>query len=308
MNYRNMGGTGLKLSECGLGTWLTFKEMDLSRNLVKLAWDAGVNFFDTAEVYGNGLAELILGEILRDFPRRECVVSTKLFWGGKKPNQAGLSRKHLLEGMDDSLRRLQMDYVDIVFCHRPDPMVSIFETVQAMEEIVASGKALYWGTSEWSAEEIVEAHELAERYAPMVEQPEYNLLHRDRVEKEYRPLYENYGMGTTIWSPLASGILTGKYNEGKPKGTRLEKEPELSSDLTDENLFRVRRLCQLARDQEVPPSALAIAWCLRNPNVSSVLLGASSEKQLKENLKCMLCKDEVSDKITELFQPQKEGV
>jgi len=309
MEYRKVGKWGLKISELSLGTWLTFgNQLDLksTREVVRYAVYNGVNFIDTAEAYANGIAESMLGMILKEYKREDLVISTKIFWGGDGPNDKGLSRKHLLEGTWNSLKRLQLDYVDILYCHRPDPEVPMEEVVWTMDQIVRSGLAFYWGTSEWSAEEIERAHQVAKELnciPPIVEQPQYNLIFKDRVEKEYAPLYEKYGMGLTTWSPLASGVLTGKYLEGIPQGSRLDRWPWLKQVMEERGIFgeettnKIKRLKQIADDLGVTMSQLSIAWCLKNPHVSSVILGVSSLEQLKENIKAVEVKDKITDEI-----------
>jgi len=309
MEYRKVGKWGLKISEVSLGTWLTFgNQLDLksTREVVRYAVSNGINFIDTAEAYANGIAESILGIILKEYKREDLVVSTKIFWGGDGPNDKGLSRKHLLEGIWNSLKRLQLDYVDIVYCHRPDPEVPMEEVVWTMDQILRSGLAFYWGTSEWSAEEIEKAHQVAKELnciPPVVEQPQYNLIFKDRVEKEYAPIYEKYGMGLTTWSPLASGVLTGKYLEGIPQGSRLDRWPWLKQVMEERGIFgeettnKIKRLKQIADNLGVTMSQLSIAWCLKNPHVSSVILGVSSLEQLKENIKAVEVKDKITDEI-----------
>ncbi|AFG35121.1 aldo/keto reductase [Fervidobacterium pennivorans subsp. shakshaketiis] len=309
MEYRKVGKWGLKISEVSLGTWLTFgNQLDLksTREVVRYAVSNGINFIDTAEAYANGIAESMLGMILKEYRREDLVISTKIFWGGDGPNDKGLSRKHLLEGTWNSLKRLQLDYVDILYCHRPDPEVPMEEVVWTMDQIVRSGLAFYWGTSEWSAEEIERAHQVAKELnciPPVVEQPQYNLIFKDRVEKEYAPLYEKYGMGLTTWSPLASGVLTGKYLEGIPQGSRLDRWPWLKQVMEERGIFgeettnKIKRLKQIADDLGVTMSQLSIAWCLKNPHVSSVILGVSSLEQLKENIKAVEVKDKITDEI-----------
>jgi voltage-dependent potassium channel beta subunit len=303
MEYRNLGKSGLKVSELSFGSWITFGsqlDMDGVRNCMKAAIDAGVNFFDNAEAYGSGLAELIMGEILREYKRDELVLSTKIFWGGMKPNMTGLSWKHLVEGTKNSLRRLQLSYVDLLFCHRPDPSTPLEETVRAMDYLVKSGFVFYWGTSEWSAPDIEKAHQIAKEnhlVAPHMEQPQYNLFHRDRVEHEYLPLYQKFGMGVTSWSPLDFGILTGKYNQEIPQGSRLALHPDLKSHLTDDKLAIVKKLMAIADDIGCTLAQLSIAWCLKNHHVSSVILGASSPKQVVENLEASFIKQQLTDDV-----------
>ena len=290
MQYNNLGRSGLKVSQLSYGSWLTFGasvDTRKARELTRIAFDAGVNFFDNAEVYAEGRSEEVMGEVLRDYRRQDLVVSTKIFWGGNGPNDKGLSWKHLVEGTNASLKRLGMEYVDLLFCHRPDPSTPIEETVRAMDFLIRQGKAFYWGTSEWSSNEIESAFAIAKEcncIAPSMEQPQYNMLVRERFEQEYAPLFERYRLGTTIWSPLASGILSGKYNDGIPSGSRLEQTAWLREKLTPEVIDRVRQLADLAKSIGCSVSQLAIAWCLKNPNVSSVILGATSARQLEENL------------------------
>lgn len=297
MNYRRLGRSGLEVSELSFGSWVTFgSQLDVegSKKLIRQAVDAGVNFLDNAEAYAAGMSESLMGVALKSYRREELVVSTKIFWGGAAPNQTGLSRKHLLEGTRNSLKRLQLDYVDLLFCHRPDLNTPIEETVLAMDYLVRSGQALYWGTSEWSADQITQAIEFAKSYhaiAPVMEQPQYNLFVRDRFEKEYAPVFEKYGYGTTIWSPLASGLLSGKYNKGIPADSRLGREEwirKLMEDnklLTPEAFAKVEALGKVAKDLGATLSQLALAWTLKNPHVSTTILGASKPEQLAENLK-----------------------
>jgi len=311
MEYRKLGKWGLKVSELSLGSWLTFGnqlDVDSAKEAMKEAFKQGINFFDTAEAYASGMAEFIMGQVLKEFRRTDIVVSTKIFWGGNGPNDRGLSRKHLLEGTWNSLRRLQLDYVDLIYCHRPDPETPIEETVLAMDYIVRNGLALYWGTSEWSADQLEAAHKACKELncvPPIVEQPLYNMLSRERVEKEYLPIYEKYGMGLTTFSPLASGILTGKYNNGIPENSRLARFPWLRKNLeergllSNETLGKVREIGKIAKEFSVKLSQLALAWCLKNPRVSSVILGVSNSEQLKENLKAIEVKEKLTEDIME---------
>jgi len=301
MEYRRLGTSGLQLSALSFGAWVTFGTRvgrGLARELIAMAWDRGVNFFDNAETYANGEAERVMGDALADLrlPRDGWCVSSKVFFGAMKdprPTQKGLSRKHVVDACHDALKRLRVDYLDLYYCHRPDPQAPIVETVWAMDGLIRQGKVLYWGTSEWPAEQIREAHDVARAHhlhAPTMEQPQYNLLHRGRVEVEYASLYRDFGMGTTTWSPLASGLLTGKYNAGVPADSRLGQEGYdwlqrgVFGDPQSGRLERVRRFTALAAQLRVSPASLAIAWCLRNPNVSSVLLGATNTTQLQQNL------------------------
>lgn len=295
MNYRRLGKTGLRLSELSFGAWVTFgNQLDdrAAQDCMAAAYDAGVNFFDNAEAYADGRAEEQMGRVLKNagWRRESLVVSTKLYWGGAGPNDKGLSHKHLLEGANASLKRLGLEYVDLLFCHRPDRQTPIEETVRAMDLIVRQGKAFYWGTSEWSAAEVMRADGLARQYGltpPAMEQPHYNMLVRERFESEYDPLYRELGYGTTTWSPLASGLLSGKYNDGIPPGSRLSL-PEYAwlrkSVATPERLQKVRQLGPIAQKLGCTQSQLAIAWCLKNPNVSTVITGASRVEQVRENL------------------------
>jgi voltage-dependent potassium channel beta subunit len=302
MNYRRLGGSGLKLSELSFGSWVTFnKQVDkkLAERMFGTCFDAGVNFFDNAEGYEAGESEVVMGKALKalDRPRDSYCVSSKVFFGATRnpaPTQVGLSRKHVTEACHQALKRLKVDYLDLFFCHRADPDTPIGETVWAMHNLVTQGKVLYWGTSEWTAAEIIEAQEFARDNhltPPTMEQPQYNLLDRARFEVEYAPLYERYGMGTTTWSPLASGALTGKYLEGIPEGSRASlkgyewlREHMVESDRGQERMQRVTRLLPIAEELGASPSQLAIAWCLLNKNVSTVILGASRMEQLEENL------------------------
>jgi voltage-dependent potassium channel beta subunit len=300
MQYRRVGSSGLQLSALSFGAWVTFGQQvgrAQARDMLALAHDRGVNYFDNAETYNNGVAEQVMGDVLADlrFPRDSYCVSSKVFFGAVDdplPTQRGLSRKHVMEACQQALQRLRVDYLDLYFCHRPDPDTPIVETVAAMDTLIRQGKVLYWGTSEWPAEAIGEAHRVAREnhfYAPIVEQPQYNLLHRERVEVEYAPLYEKYGMGTTIWSPLSSGLLSGKYDHGIPADSRLAQpgyEWLRKSVLGegDERLAKVRALQPIADELGTSMAQLAIAWCLLNPHVSTVMLGASKREQLAQNL------------------------
>lgn len=316
MSYRPLGKSGLQVSALSFGAWVTFGKQigdPVARDLMHAAYDAGVNFFDNAEAYADGQAERVMGSILKQsgWRRSSFLVSSKVFfgWEDDRPNQSGLSRKHVIEGCHAALQRLQVDYLDLYYCHRPDPNVPIAETARAMHDLIAQGKVLYWGTSEWSAVQIAEAHRVCTTHnlhAPVVEQPQYNLFHRSRVEQEYAPLYRNPGLGTTIWSPLASGLLTGKYNAGVPKDSRLSapgmewlRDMILKQPGIDKKLAAVPALAAIAQDLNTTLPRLAIAWCLKNPHISTVILGATRVEQLKENLGALA----VVEKLTpELMQ------
>ncbi|HSV17172.1 MAG TPA: aldo/keto reductase [Casimicrobiaceae bacterium] len=300
MNYRRLGRAGVKVSELSFGSWVTYGNQmgeAAARECMAAAYDAGVNFFDNAEVYAKGQAESLMGEALRKlgWRRSSYLVSTKFYWGlHDGPNEKNtLNRKYLMQAIDGSLGRLGLDYVDLVFCHRPDPDTPVEEVVRAMHDMIAAGKALYWGTSEWSAGEIAAAWEIAERHhlhKPAMEQPQYNLFHRERVEKEYARLYADYGIGTTTWSPLASGLLTGKYNEGVPADSRaaLKGYEWLSERVLDaDKLRRVRALGPMAQELGCTLAQLALAWCVKNPHVSTVITGASRPAQVTENMKAL---------------------
>lgn len=320
MEYRFLGRSGLKVSALSFGSWVTFGEQvdtDLAYNQMKTAYDAGVNFFDNAEGYEGGKSETIMGEVIKkaEWKRSDLVLSTKIFWGGDGPNDTGLSFKHIKEGTEASLKRMQTEYVDLLFCHRPDLHTPIEETVWAMNQMINEGKALYWGTSEWSAEQIRKAFDFARLEhlrPPLMEQPQYNMFHRDRVESEYNMLYKDFGLGTTIWSPLASGLLTGKYNDGIPEGSRLGlekyswlKEILLETEDGRSRLEKVKKLAPVAKDLGITMPQMALAWCLKNPNVSTVITGASNVKQVEQNMSAMdvvgKLNDEVMEKIDEIL-------
>jgi voltage-dependent potassium channel beta subunit len=311
MEYRRLGTSGLKVSALSLGSWVTFgKQLDMSdaKTLLKTAYDAGINFFDNAEVYEAGESEKIMGDAIDGLglPRDTFAVSSKVFWGGDKQMQLGLSAKHVRDACDAALKRLKVDYLDLFFCHRPDIDTPIEETVRVMHNLIQQGKVMYWGTSEWSAQQITEAHAVARAHhltPPTMEQPQYNLLHRDKVEAEFTPLYENFGLGTTIWSPLASGMLTGKYNDGIPDDSRLAlpgyewlRDLWVSED-GQQKLEKVRQLTALAKDIGISVTHLSLAWCLKNPNVSTVILGASRLVQLKDNLKSLDAIEKLTPKV-----------
>ncbi len=317
MEYRFLGRSGLKVSALSFGSWVTFGEQvdtDLAYNQMKTAYDAGVNFFDNAEGYENGTSELIMGKVIQKagWKRSDLVLSTKIFWGGDGPNDKGLSFKHIKEGTEASLKRMQTGYVDLLFCHRPDIYTPIEETVWAMDQMIREGKALYWGTSEWSAEQIRKAYDFARQEhlrPPLMEQPQYNMFHRHRVEKEYNMLYKDIGLGTTIWSPLASGLLTGKYNDGIPEGSRLglEKYGWLKEILLDteegrSKIEKVKMLVPIANDLGITMPQMALAWCLKNKNVSTVITGASNVKQVEQNMSAMDVVEKLDDKVMEKIE------
>ena len=318
MLYRQLGHSGLKVSVISLGSWLTFGKQisdDVAEKLMVKAYDMGVNFFDNAEIYARGQSEIVMGNILKklQWDRTSYVVSSKVYFGdGRKlPNQTGLSRKHIFEACHDALRRLQVDYLDLFFCHRPDRDTPIEETVWAMNHLIQQGKVLYWGTSEWSAQDITYAHLLAQKnnlIGPLMEQPQYNMFHRKRFEVEYHKLYQRFGLGTTIWSPLASGVLTGKYNDGMVDDTRLSIEGlEWLRDqaLSEKRLESVRQLTKLAAEIGTTMPRLALAWCIKNSNVSTVITGASKMHHLEENIKSVedisLLSDGIMDKMEEIL-------
>lgn len=310
MQYRRLGAAGLKLSVISYGSWVSFKNqlgVEHAAQLMKAAYDAGVNFFDNAEGYAAGASEEIMGQVFRQmgWPRVSYVVSTKFYWGLKRGvnDNNTLNRKYLMQAIDGSLKRFGLDYVDLVFCHRPDPDTPLEETVRAMSDMITQGKALYWGTSEWSAEQISAAWHIAERHhlhKPQMEQPQYNMLHRDRVEKEYASLYKDLGLGTTIWSPLAGGLLTGKYNRGIPPGTRVDLPGYewLRARFTDQSLLdKVMRLQSVADGLGCPMSQLALAWCIKNPNVSTAINGATTLAQLNENMQALALLPQLTDEV-----------
>jgi voltage-dependent potassium channel beta subunit len=321
MEYRKMGRTGLELSILSFGSWVTFaKQIDdeVGDRLMSIAYERGINFFDNAEVYSLGESEKMMGRILKkkEWDRSSYVVSSKAFFGSRgkqnKPNQTGLSRKHLVEACNEALIRLQVDYLDLYFCHRPDRTTPIEEVVWAMNHLIQQGKILYWGTSEWTAAEIVEAHMVAKDLrliGPAMEQPQYNLFEREKMERDYTTIFKNIGLGTTIWSPLCSGLLTGKYNDGIPDGSRLGIEGfEWLKDrtLADDRIEKVKKLAQIAEALNTSVTILSIAWCIHNPNVTTAILGATKEAQLLENLKALevlpLLTDEVIFKIEEIMK------
>ena len=310
MEYRHLGKAGVKVSALSLGSWVTFGQQisdDVAADLMQYAYDHGINFFDNAEGYASGRSEVVMGNIFRKmaWSHETFLVSSKVFWGGELPNQQGLCRKHVIEACHNALRRLHVEYLDLYFCHRPDPHTPIEETVRAMSDLVHQGKVLYWGTSEWSSQEITQAHAIArERHLvpPTMEQPMYNVFGRHRVEQEYARLYTEYGLGTTTWSPLASGLLTGKHSKGLQEGTRatLKDYDWLKEQITreaKEKVGKIEKFEKVAKDIGLSPAVLAIAWCLKNPRVSSVILGASKVPQLAENLQAIEAQSKLTSEV-----------
>ena len=321
MEYRRLGKSGLQVSVLSFGSWVSFSKQindKVAEELMTIAYDNGINFFDNAEVYALGESEKMMGRILKKkkWDRTSYCVSSKAYfgWRGKenKPNQTGNSRKHLIEACNEALTRLQVDYLDLFFCHRPDKNTPIEETVWAMNHLIQQGKVLYWGSSEWSGVEIMEAHRVARQYnliGPTMEQPQYNLFERTKVEAEFSEIYKNVGLGTTIWSPLATGLLSGKYNDGIPKGSRfgLEGFDWLKNQwMTDDKIKKVKKLADVASKLEISTAVLSIAWCIKNPDVSTAILGATKKQQLLENLKAIdavaLLTPEVLMKIEKIMQ------
>ncbi|MXV52045.1 aldo/keto reductase [Pedobacter sp. HMF7647] len=325
MEYRRLGKSGLQVSALSLGSWLTFGnqiEDKVADELMSIAYEQGVNFFDNAEAYAGGKSEIVMGNILKSksWDRESFIVSSKVFFGAepKGVNRVGLSRKHVIEACHAALKRLQVDYLDLYFCHRPDKDTPIEETVWAMNTLLQQGKILYWGTSEWSAYEIREAIAVAKEYhliGPTMEQPEYSMIERNKLENEYSMLFRDHGIGTTIWSPLASGLLSGKYNDSRPDDTRFSAIKSLgwleNKRLTEENIEKARKLKAIADELGTSLPKLALAWCLKNPHVSTVILGASKTQQLKENLTALdvvgLLNDDVMAKIEEVLQNKPEA-
>ena len=316
MNYRRLGNTGLKISELSYGSWVTFSfQLDQkdANHMLKLAYDNGINFFDNAEAYASGESEKIMGTAISSlgWSRDSFIISSKVFWGGEKPTQKGLSHKHILDACDNALRRLQVDYLDLYFCHRPDPDTPIEETVRAMHTLVMQGKICYWGTSEWSADAIEEAFRISRELnltPPSMEQPEYNMFAREKMEVEYLPLFDKEKLGTTIWSPLASGLLTGKYLNTMPVGTRtsLKNYKFIKDNFESENYKdrheKVGKLKKIADDLGIPLVNLSLCWCLKNKNVSTVILGASKEEQLMQNIKSLEYIDLIDDSVINQVQ------
>ena len=315
MRYNRLGSAGIKLSELSLGAWVTYGGQvgeDVAQKCMSRAYDLGVNFFDNAEAYAPGNAETVMGNVIKKmgWKRTDIVVSSKVFHGGEGPNDRGLSRKHIYEACRMSLKRLQLDYLDLFFCHRPDPETPIEETVRAMDDLVHQGLILYWGTSEWTAADIMHAYAIAKELGmtpPQMEQPEYNMLHRERVEKEYLPLYRGIGLGTTTWSPLASGLLSGKYNDGVPPGSRgsLQNYGWMRDEiLTAENIAKVRALEPIAKELGCTMAQLALAWARKNQNVSTVITGATRPEQVEENMKSL----EFASALTEDVMVRIDGI
>jgi voltage-dependent potassium channel beta subunit len=302
MEYRRLGKSGLQVSVLSFGSWVSFSKQindKTAEELMSIAYDHGVNFFDNAEIYALGESERMMGRVIKKkkWDRTSFLVSSKVYfgWRGKenKPNQTGLSRKHVIEACDEALKRLQVEYLDLYFCHRPDKNTPIEETVLAMNHLIQQGKILYWGTSEWSGVEIMEAHRVAEKYrliGPTMEQPQYNMFERNKLENEYLNIFKTVGMGTTIWSPMAAGLLSGKYNDGIPKNSRFALQGfDWLKDrwMLEDNLKKVKKISELAGKLGVSTAALSIAWCIKNPNVSTAILGATKKQQLLENLKSL---------------------
>jgi voltage-dependent potassium channel beta subunit len=314
LNYRRLGRSGLKISELSLGSWVTFGGQvgeDVALKCMAAAYDHGVNFFDSAEAYAGGNAEVVIGNVIRKlgWRREDIIVSSKVFWGGDGPNDVGLSRKHVFEACRSSLKRMQLDYLDLFFCHRPDPTTPIEETVRVMDDLVHQGRILYWGTSEWSAPDIMRAHGLARELGltpPLMEQPQYNLLHRDKVEKEYVPLYREIGLGITTFSPLASGVLSGKYNSGNiPAGSRASLSGYQwirAGLLSPSNNQKVKDLAPIAKDLRCTMAQMALAWCLKNQNVSTVITGATREEQVRENMAALDVVPQLSKDVMERIE------
>lgn len=321
MEYRRLGKSGLQLSVLSFGSWVSFSKQindKVADELMGVAYDKGINFFDNAEVYALGESEKMMGRVLKKkkWDRTSYTVSSKVYWGwrGKenKPNQTGLSRKHVIEACHEALQRLQVDYLDLYFCHRPDKNTPIEETVWAMNHLIQQGKILYWGTSEWSGVEILEAHRVADKLqliGPVMEQPQYNLFEREKIENEFLEVYKNVGLGTTIWSPLAAGMLSGKYNDGVPKGSRfaLDGFNWLKERwVVDDKVKKVRKLSELAAKLGVSTASLSIAWCIKNPHVTTAILGATKKSQLLDNLKSLevvsMLTPEVLEKIENIMK------
>ena len=316
MNYRRLGKTGLKVSELSYGSWVTFSfqlKQKEATAMMKFAFDNGINFFDNAEAYASGESEIIMGKAIKNlgWSRDSFIISSKVFWGGEMPTQRGLSHKHIIDACDNALRRMHLDYLDLYFCHRPDPDTPIEETVRAMHTLIMQGKICYWGTSEWPATDIEEAYNIARKLnltPPSMEQPEYNMFARDKMENEFLPLFENERMGTTIWSPLASGLLTGKYINGMPEDTRtsLENYKFIKDNFESENYKsrhgKVVELNALANKLGIPLVNMALCWCLKNDDVSTVILGASKKRQLSQNLESLNYLNKIDNDLMEKIE------
>jgi len=307
MEYRKLGNSGLKISELSFGSWVTFVNQLNEKSAMECmsyAYNQGVNFFDNAEAYASGESEVLMGNILKKLKwnRDTYIVSSKVFWGGELPTQRGLSKKHIHDACNAALKRLRVDYLDLFFCHRPDPDTPVIETVYAMNDLLHQGKIMYWGTSEWSADEINEAFVCAKKFnlrGPLMEQPQYNILCRERFEKEYKNIFKKYKIGSTIWSPLASGLLTGKYNKSIPKKSRFKVKGYewLADSINEVDFNKIEKIIDLSKKLNIKPSQLAIQWCLKNKNVSTVIIGASKLSQLKENLKSIDYSEIITDEI-----------
>ncbi len=321
MEYRYLGKSGLQVSALSLGAWVTYGGQvgeEIALECMQAAIDVGVNFFDNAEAYAEGKAETVMGKVIKKagWKRSDLVISTKIFWGGRGPNDIGLSRKHVIEGALAALDRLQLDYVDLIFCHRADIHTPIEETVRAMNYLINQGQTFYWGTSEWNPEKIMEAYAIARRehlIPPLMEQPEYNMFSRKRVERHYAHLYQEIGLGTTIWSPLDSGILTGKYNQGIPKDSRLDLDgfdwlrEGYESQEGKEKIEKVGQLMPIAEELDCTMAQLALAWCLKNPNVSTVITGASRPEQVVENMAALEVVPKLTDEVMERIESVLEN-
>ena len=311
MQYRRLGSSGLQVSVLSFGAWVTFSkqvDQELAYQLMTTAYDQGVNFFDNAEVYEQGAAEVMMGDAIQraGWTRDTYIVSSKVFWGGQKPTQRGLSKKHVHDACHAALKRLQVDYLDLYFCHRPDPETPIHETVFAMNDLITQGKILYWGTSEWKPNQLIEAYKVASKYGlrgPVMEQPEYNLFNRKNVEVDLKPVIDKYGLGTTIWSPLCSGMLTGKYQDGIPSGSRFDLpgyewlKARYNSDVGKKRIEQVSKLKDIISDLGCSIAQASIAWCIKNPDVSTAILGATTIAQLQENLASLRFVDSIDDEI-----------
>ena len=307
MEYRRLGNSGLKISALSFGSWVTFVnqlDKNTATQCMDYAYNNGVNFFDNAEAYASGKSEKLMGKIIKNlkWTRDSYIVSSKVFWGGEKPTQRGLCKKHIHDACHAALKRLKVEYLDLYFCHRPDPETPILETIYAMNDLIRQGKVMYWGTSEWSAKDLNQAFKLCKEYNmryPTMEQPQYNILSKDRVEIEYKELFKKYSLGTTIWSPLASGLLTGKYNNGVPEKSRVNVVGYewLKDEIENTDFKKINEVGEIAKSLNITQTQLSILWCLNNKNVSSVILGASSLEQLKENLETINLIEKIDSKV-----------